>query len=133
MSTTIKANQALEEVERQFKTWRRTRKHYKPIPAELWEAAIHLTAHHSIPTIADRLLLNPAELKRRAHAISTQPSEHQQPAPAFIELDLGDHGANYDCIIEMEDKNGSKMTVHIKDSNRFDFHELCRAFWRKRK
>ena len=131
MSTTITSYKNIEEVEKLFKTWRRTRKHHKPIPAELWEAATSLTANYSVPTIAKRLVLNPAELKKRAPTVCTYPSDSQQPGPAFIELEIGTHGIDYEGIIEMEDQSGSKMKMYIKDTRSLDMYALCRAFWSK--
>ncbi len=132
MSTAIKSTPTIEEVEKLFKTWRRTRKHHKPIPAELWEAATSLTGKHSISAISKQLLLNPAELKKRAPTSCTHPPDRQQSAPAFIELEIAAHGVDYGCTIEMEDKMGTKMKIHAKDTRSLDLYELCRTFWRNR-
>ena len=133
MSTTVRSHKTIEEVEKQFKAWRKTRKRCKPIPAELWKAAASLTADYSIPTIAKRLILDPAELKRRVPAACAHQSNPQhQTAPAFIELEIGSHGINYECTIEMEGKKGVKMRIHIKDARIQDLSALCESLWRER-
>ena len=50
--STSTAERSIEEVERLFKAWRKTRKHFKPIPAELLEAAVSLSGKHSIHVIS---------------------------------------------------------------------------------
>ncbi len=130
MSTAPQTYPTIEEVEQRFKTWRRTRKSHKPIPTELWQAAVSLTSKHSICAISKRLLLNPSQLKRRAPASCAHPPEHQQQsAPTFIELEIAEHGINYGCMIEMEDQMGSKMKIHTSDIRNLDMYGLCRAFW----
>ncbi len=132
MSTATKLSPTIEDVEKLFKTWRKTRKNHKPMPAELWEAAINLIGKYSISAISKRLVLNPTELKRRAPTSCTHPPDKQRSAPAFIELEIAAHGVDYGCTIEMEDKMGSKMKIHAKDTRSLDLYELCRTFWSNR-
>jgi len=94
----------------------------------IFNGATGLTADYTIPTIAKRLLLDPASLKRRVHTERTQPADQQSDAPAFFELAIGDHGPDYECTIEMEDQTGSKMKIHVRDSRSLDLVEICRAF-----
>jgi len=56
---------SLSEVKEQFKIWRRTRKSPRPIPEKLWEAAVSLTANHSISQISKELVLGYTGLKKR--------------------------------------------------------------------
>jgi hypothetical protein len=53
----------ISEVKEQFKTWRKTRKSPRPIPEELWAAAVSLTADHSISQISKELVLDYSALK----------------------------------------------------------------------
>jgi hypothetical protein len=133
MNAVTTPHKTLEEVEDLFKTWRRTRKSPKPIPRQLWEAATGLAAYYPIPAIAKRLLLEPAELKRRVPAEYAQPAECRQTNPAFFELAIGNHGVDYECTIEMEDQTGSKMKMHVKDTRSLNLNEICRAFWSRKK
>jgi len=47
-------DQLLGEVKEQFREWRRTRKSPRPMPEELWQAAVSLSANHSIRHIGCR-------------------------------------------------------------------------------
>ena len=49
---------SLSEVKEQFKNWRRTRKSPRPIPEQLWEAAVSLTAKHSVSQISKELVVD---------------------------------------------------------------------------
>ena len=128
MSIVTTPHKTLEEVEDLFKDWRRTGKSHKPVPRRLLEAATGLTADYPIPAIAKRLLLDPAILKRRALAERARPADPGSTAPAFFELAIGDHGVDYECTMEMEDRIGTKMKMHVRDVRSLDPYEICRAF-----
>ena len=81
-------SQSLSEVKEQFKTWRKTRKSLRPIPAQLWAAAVNLTAKHSISQIAKELVLDYSTLKKRAAVKKKAGSALMSPAD-FIEVKLG--------------------------------------------
>jgi hypothetical protein len=49
---------SLSEVKDQFKNWRKTRKSPRPIPEQLWQAAVSLTATHSISQISKELVVD---------------------------------------------------------------------------
>ena len=121
---------SLGEVKEQFKTWRRTRKSLQPIPEKLWAAAVKLTAYHSISQIAKELVVDYSVLKRRVQlknkdaAVSTNP-------PDFIELNLEAPGATAECIVEMEDRLGSKMRLHFRGQTDVVLLELAKLFWTK--
>ena len=124
-------DQSLSEVKEQFKTWRRTRKSLRPIPKDLWEAAVNLTAKHSISQIAKELVLDYTALKRRVRvknkdgAVSTNP-------PDFIEVNLEPPAAIAECIVEMQDIAGAKMRMHFRGKTDFDLLELAKTFWSKK-
>ena len=121
---------SLGEVKEQFKTWRRTRKRLRPIPENLWTAAVSLTAYHSISQIAKELVVDYSVLKRRVQlknkdgAVSTNP-------PDFIELNLEAPGATAECLVEMEDRLGSKMRLHFRGQTDVVLLELAKLFWTK--
>ena len=55
---------SLREIKEQFKTWRRTRKSPRPIPEKLWQAAVSLTANHSISQVSKELVIDYSALKK---------------------------------------------------------------------
>lgn len=122
---------SLSEVKEQFKIWRKTRKSPRPIPDKLWQAAVSLTATHSISQISKELVLDYNALKRRV------PTKNKNTAtkissPGFIELNLEPPAAVSECIVEMQDNLGAKMRMHIRGKTEFDPVQLAQAFWRKR-
>ena len=125
------SGQSLSEVKEQFKTWRKTRKSLRPIPARLWAAAVNLTAKHSISQIAKELVLDYSTLKKRA-AVKKNAGAASMSPPGFIEVNLEPLAAASECIVEMQDILGSKMRMHFRGKTDFDLLELANAFWRKK-
>ena len=123
--------QSLSEVKEQFKSWRKTRKSLRPIPAHLWAAAVNLTAKHSISQISKELVLDYSALKKRA-AIKNKDSAASMSPVDFMEVKLEPPTAVAECIVEMQDIAGSKMRMHFRGKTDFDLLELAKAFWRKK-
>ena len=121
---------AISEVKEQFKTWRRTRKSPRPIPEELWAAAVSLTADHSISQISKELVLDYSVLKKRV-SIKKKAIAAKMSPPGFIELNLEPQAAVSECIVEMQDILGAKMRMHFRGKTDFDLLELAKVFWRK--
>ena len=125
------ARQSLSEVKEQFKIWRRTRKNPRPIPEKLWQAAVSLTANHSIRQISKELVVDHSALKKRVPLKKKNTAAKMSPA-GFIELNLEPPAAVSECIVEMQDNLGAKMRMHIRGKTEFDPIQLAQAFWRKR-
>ena len=124
-------NQSLSEVKEQFKIWRKTRKSPRPIPEQLWAAAVSLAAQHSISQISKELVLDYSTLKKRA-AIKNEDAAVSTNPPDFIEVNLEPPAAVAECIIEMQDIRGAKMRMHFRGQTDFDLLELAKAFWSKK-
>ena len=120
----------LSEVKEQFKNWRRTRKSPRPIPEQLWQAAVSLTAKHSISQISRELVIDYTALKNRV-PIKKKSRGAKKSSPGFIEVNLEPPAAVSECIVEMQDNLGAKMRMHIRGKTEFDLLELTKAFWRK--
>ena len=121
---------SLSEVKEQFKTWRRTRKSLRPIPEKLWAAAVNLTAYHSISQIAKELVVDYSVLKRRVQ-LKNKDAAASTNSLDFIELNLEPPAAVAECIVEMQDRLGSKMRMHIRGQTEFDPLQLAKLFWTK--
>ena len=121
---------SLGEVKEQFKTWRRTRKSLRPIPEKLWAAAVNLTAYHSISQIAKELVVDYSVLKRRVQ-LKNKDAAASTNSLDFIELNLEPPAAVAECIVEMQDRLGSKMRMHIRGQTEFDPLQLAKLFWTK--
>ncbi len=122
---------SLNEVKERFKIWRRTRNSPRPIPEQLWQAAVSLTAKHSISQISKELVLDYSALKKRVSTKKKNTATKMSP-PGFIELNLEPPAAVSECIVEMKNELGAKMRMHIRGQTEFDPLELAKAFWRKR-
>ena len=124
-------SQSLREVKEQFKSWRKTRKSFGPIPENLWSAAVGLTAKHSISQISKELVLDYSALKNRA-AIKKKDAAVSTNPPDFIEVNLEPPAAVAECIVEMQDIRGAKMRMHFRGKTDFDLLQLAKAFWSKK-
>ena len=120
----------LSEVKEQFKIWRRTRKSPRPIPEQLWEAAVSLTAKHSISQISKELVVDYSALKRRVRLKEKDVAASTSP-PGFIEVNLEPPAAVSECIVEMQDRLGSKMRLHFRGQTDVVLLELAKLFWTK--
>ena len=118
-----KALPTLEEVQKQFKNWRRRRKNRRAqIPSALWEAAASLSVQYSVHKISKCLHLNHTALRDRVAGGAIKPQ-----APAFVELDMiSSHASVNECIIEIE-KADARMKISIK-GNYPDIAEISKAF-----
>ncbi len=121
---------SLSEVKEQFKIWRRTRKSPRPIPEKLWQAAVSLTATHSISKISKELVLDYSTLKKRV-PIKKKSTANKSSAPSFIELNLEPPATVSECMVEMQNTLGAKMRMHFRGKPDFDLLELAKVFWSK--
>jgi hypothetical protein len=121
---------SLSEVKEQFKIWRRTRKSPRPIPDKLWQAAVSLTASHSISQISKELVLDYSTLKKRV-PIKKKSTANKTSAPSFIELNLEPPATVSECMVEMQDRLGAQMRMHFRGKPDFDLLELAKVFWSK--
>ena len=121
---------SISEVKEQFKIWRRTRKSPRPIPDKLWQAAVSLTATHSISKISKALVLDYSTLKKRV-AIKKKSTANKTSAPSFIELNLEPPATVSECMVDMQNTLGAKMRMHFRGKPDFDLLELAKVFWSK--
>ena len=121
---------SLSEVKEQFKIWRRTRKSPRPMPEKLWQAAVSLTATHSISKISKELVVDYSTLKKRV-AIKKKSTANKTSAPSFIELNLEPPATVSECMVEMQNTLGAKMRMHFRGKPDFDLLELSKVFWSK--
>jgi len=120
----------LENVRQQFNTWRNN-KTCKHTPQKLWQAAINLHRIEglSIHRVSKELRLNYNDLKKQIFG-NNVPVIKDAKAPDFIELKYSQEVSS-ECLIEMENKAGSKMRMSFKGKTDFDLLELGKVFWRQ--
>ena len=118
---------SLDQVRAQFDAWRQNRDKRKSIPDQLWAAAASLYPAYSLHHISKALRLNHTKLKQCVQEYSSA-----TPAPptatTFIELGFDNPSPPCQCVIEMQHKDGAKMTIQNPDGN-LDLMKLARLFW----
>ena len=123
------ATPTIEDVRQRFEQWRESRKHRTPIPESLWEGAVRLCADHSIYKISRSLRLDYTALKRRVCYSHAESLPESMMSSAFVELDVKASLPDAECLVEMADKDGAKMKLHIKGRLCLDPLEWMKAFW----
>lgn len=124
---------SLNNAKLKFKAWRKTRTRGTRIPEELWQAAINLfhSEDLTLHKIARSLHLNQTDLKKRIH--QAVPIIEEASPPTFIEVACETQSDFIsECIVEMENSNGSKMKMCFRGKTDFDLLELGKSFWSKR-
>ena len=120
----------IADVVNQFERWRQTRKSRRePIPEQLWQAAVQLAGRYSINKVSKALRLNYTDLKNHVHGRPRRQAVKPVQSAAFIELNCKNPFVESEYIIEMENKDGSRMKWHVKGGVELDLLKLGKTFW----
>lgn len=103
----------LEAVRQRFEHWRRTRGRRSCIPDPLWAAAVKLCATYGIHRTAKTLRLNPDSLKKHVASTGGNDSTSREARATFVELVPSGPSCAPECMIELEDRRGAKMRIHL--------------------
>ena len=120
----------LEATRRRFERWRGTRKTGSRIPDSLWASAVSLAGTYGISRTASVLRVDYYSLKKRVGkeaASSSQVSEEGSMAP-FLELAAPATAGTCECVLEIEDVDGTKMRIQLKGVEAPDLAALTRSF-----
>jgi hypothetical protein len=121
----------VEQVQKQFEHWRRSRAKRGAIPDALWQAAIMLFPDYPVHRISKALRVNYTDLKHRVNAHRSTCEQSDVSTAGFIELGLSAPMPPDQCIIEMADQKGATMRMYFKGETGLDLLELGKAFWSK--
>ncbi len=121
----------LDGARRRFERWRRTRKIGSRIPEPLWAAAVNLAATHGIHPTAKALGVGYYSLKKRLDEKGASRSRMATPAKGatFVELAAPVGMGVQECILELENVEGTKMRIHFKGLEAPDLTALSRSLW----
>lgn len=121
----------LAEVRSRFATWRKRRKNSRSaIPEELWSAAVMLCMENSVHKISRELRLNYSELKKRVVSCGSSLTCSAIPAAQdFIAINIPNIDDGATVIVEMEHRNGNRMTIHFKGQADLDLQAFAQSFW----
>jgi hypothetical protein len=117
-----------------FADWRRSRVIGTRIPKSLWVSAVRLAAEFGISRTATCLKLDYYELKRHLESIAPPAKQASvaKQSTAFVELSASSFPTSGECVIELEDAQGSTMRIHLMGSNVPDLVALSDGFWNSR-
>jgi len=117
-----------------FAEWRRNRVIGARIPKALWASAVRLATEFGISRTATCLKLDYYELKRHLESIAPPAKQASvaKQSPAFVELSASSFPTSGECMIELEDAQGSTMRIHLKGSSVPDLVALSDGFWNSR-
>ena len=113
-----------------FDQWRKGRKIRTRVPDELWDTAVPLARKHSLYRVARSLGVNYDSLKRRMARVADDRPEAPS-APKFVEVSRPK--VTEECVIELEERRGAKMTIRLSGSSSIDIVGLASAFFRRRR
>ena len=120
----------IESVRQRLERWRRNRRRRSPIPEELWASAVDLARRYGLAKTARALGLDYYSLKERIEAGDRQGSREMSARPAFVEIVPQPMAAVSECTLELEDRSGARMRVHLKGTAVPDITDLSESFWR---
>jgi hypothetical protein len=127
------AHPDIEEVRRRLQAWRQTRQHGERIPEDLWISAAKLARVHRPGMVAHALSLDYDALKVRIESEKHPSLSRKQPTSvSFVELVPPGPAHFSECTVEIEDRDGTKMRVHLKSSEAPDLAAISSALLRRR-
>lgn len=121
----------IEPVRRQLEAWRRTRQHRDRIPERLWAAMAKLAKTYGVSPVSGALGIDYYALKDRVAGWLRPASPTSPKHTTFIEVKPAPVSQSAACRVELEDRSGTKMTLHL-DGSHLDALSLVQAFWRRR-
>jgi hypothetical protein len=117
----------LEAVRRRFEKWRLGRNGHERIPEALWAAAVRAAAQHGVYPTVRVLGLDYNSLKRRVAATAMR-SESGAGTPRFVELVGPAAPPPAECVLEVENRSGARLRIHLRGAAVPDVAELARCF-----
>jgi hypothetical protein len=126
----------VEPVRCQLQEWRRTRKHRERIPEGLWQAMSELARGFGVGRVCRALGVGYHALKERVED-SGKPNRSRNDQVAFVELPMPMPAPTptpprqSQCLVELEDGLGAKMTLRLAPGSGTEVLALVQAFWRK--
>jgi len=137
MKTTTKSDltfaAAIARVQPALTAWRQRRKHREPIPEPLWRAMVRLARRYGLSRVAQVLRVNYTALKHRlvATAAAQAPSS-DAIAAEFVEVPMSACPSGSQWVIELEDRDGSKLTLRLAQTDSAGALALAQGLWRQR-
>lgn len=116
----------LEQVRRDFQTWRARKHKGERIPDRLWAAGTGLVAEYGLSRVSGALGLDYYKLKERSEQTGGEPEVRPEPSALFAELAEPTGGTV--CVVELEKGNGTRMRMALGQRASVDWERLADAF-----
>lgn len=113
----------VDGVRQQIEGWRQTRTAGRPMPQQLWAAAVKLAQRDGIAPTARALRVDYAQLKRWVAATGPSPA---RPAATFVELVAPPPAG---CRIELAGPRGATMKIDLPLARAELVVDLCQVLW----
>ena len=119
----------LEETRLRFEEWRSTRASKAcRIPPELWATARSCASEYGAYRTAQVLGLDSGKLKRQ---MSPGTKRAKRRPATFVEFVPASREPLAECVLELENRAGSRLRIHLKGTALPDLMELARSFTRE--
>lgn len=128
LTTSPEISPDIAELCQKVERWRQTRQQMEPMPKQLWARATELARQHGVARIAGIARLDYYRLKKRCGTFDQNAAPKQEERPSFVELPLS-LSPTAECIVELEDRRGGYMRIHLKGGQTPDLAALSRTFW----
>jgi hypothetical protein len=112
--------------------WREARGKLGPMPEELWACATELARRYGVRVVSLPLGLDASRLKKRVVESGREarvPLEEKILATPFIELTCPPPMAVPRHVVEMERRDGGRMTIRLEAAGAAELEVLTRLFW----
>ena len=120
----------VEPVRCRLEAWRRTGKHRGRIPESLWEAMTELGRAFGVGRVAQALGVGYHALKERVKGPGG-PGRSSNHSAVFMENPMPAPARQSECLVELEDGLGAKMTLRLAPGSGSEVVALVQAFWRR--
>jgi hypothetical protein len=130
----------LPTVQRRLSEWReRHGGRGRPIPAELWDAAVTVARTEGVSQTARALGVDRRRLERLSAAepapavsalrVAPPPSVASPPSVDFVQLDAESFRPRGLTVVQLEGADGEHVRVELSGACAVDVVALSRAFW----
>jgi hypothetical protein len=115
-------------VREQLNQWRQDHGGRGRIPEVLWVEATRLAHEHGLNKTARLLGLDYYSLKKRLQA-ELAPEMDSPSSPGFVELQPTYPSAAFECVVELQNAQGTQLKLHLRGSAAPDLTALSSVFW----
>ena len=124
---------AIARVQPALTAWRQRHKPRQGIPKALWKRMAKLAGRYGVSPVAQSLGVNYTALKD--HLLgrrSTAEASRVSPGPAFLEVPVTTWPNGPQCVVELEDRSGAKLTLRLGQSDAAGALAVAQGLWSRR-